>query len=98
MPCPIATMDALAREFLAACHAHNPGAPCLYVYCGRDYGWHVREGVYSWGEEESALNPFYDTSVPSSRETGPLLARHWLKQWGDLGESPKLRVEGSLVD
>ena len=43
-PCPIANMDNFNRAFLAVCHAHNPGAPC--VYCGRDYEWHVREGVF----------------------------------------------------
>ena len=44
----------LAREFLAQCHAEahyrsvkaeqQPPVPCLH--CGRDYPWHVREGVY----------------------------------------------------
>ncbi len=49
-------MDPLAREFLAQCHteAHHRSVqagqspvPCLH--CGRDYPWHVREGVY-WVE------------------------------------------------
>lgn len=52
-PCPIATMDAFGREFLAGCHAEAheravqaglESSPC--AYCGRDYEWHVREGVY----------------------------------------------------
>ncbi len=52
-PRPIATMDAFGREFLAACQGEAQGraveaglesVPCKY--CGRDYGWHVREGVY----------------------------------------------------
>ena len=51
--CPVGRMDAVAREFLAQCHAeaHHRSVkakevpvPCLY--CGRDYPWHVREGVY----------------------------------------------------
>ncbi len=54
-PFPIATMDVLAREFLAQCHAEahhrsvkaGPPVPCLH--CGRDYPWHVLEGVY-WRE------------------------------------------------
>ncbi len=55
-PCPVARMDPVAREFLAQCHAeaHHrsvlagvPPVPCLH--CGRDYPWHVREGVY-WRE------------------------------------------------
>ena len=53
VPCPIATMDAFAREFLAGCHAEAhelavqaglESSPC--AYCGRGYEWHVREGVY----------------------------------------------------
>ncbi|MCH8937447.1 MAG: hypothetical protein IIB90_17160 [Gemmatimonadetes bacterium] len=49
-------MDPLAREFLAQCHAEahhrsvkagQPPVPCLH--CGRDYPWHVLEGVY-WVE------------------------------------------------
>ena len=51
--CPVARMDPLAREFLAQCHAEahhrsvkagQPPVPCLH--CGRDYPWHVLEGVY----------------------------------------------------
>jgi len=46
-------MDPFAREFLAKCHAEahhrsvkagEPPVPC--VHCGRDYPWHVLEGVY----------------------------------------------------
>ena len=51
--CPILRMDPLAREFLAQCHAeaHHRSVkagvrPVGCLYCGRDYPWHVREGVY----------------------------------------------------
>ena len=55
-PFPIATMDALAREFLPQCHAEahhrsvmadEKPVPCLYG--SRDYLWHVLQGVY-WHE------------------------------------------------
>ncbi len=43
----------LAREFLAQCHAeaHHRSVkagqlPVSCLHCGRDYPWHVREGVY----------------------------------------------------
>ena len=46
-------MDPVAREFLAQCHAeaHHRSVkagvrPVGCLYCGRDYPWHVREGVY----------------------------------------------------
>ncbi len=54
--CPVAGMDPFSREFLAKCHAEahhrnvkagHPSMPC--IHCGRDYPWHVREGVY-WRE------------------------------------------------
>ncbi len=45
--CPVANMDEFSREFIGLCHAHNPSAPCMYVYCGRNFEWHVREGVYN---------------------------------------------------
>ena len=57
--CPVATMDSFSREFLAGCHAHNPGAPC--VYCGRDYEWHVWEEVYvrdGWLAPVEGVGPF----------------------------------------
>ena len=55
-PRPVLRMDPLAREFLAQCHAEanhrsvkagHPSMPC--IHCGRDYPWHVLEGVY-WVE------------------------------------------------
>ena len=63
-PCPIATMDAFAREFLAACHtearerAVQAGrASVACKYCGRDYQWHVREGVCWLYEDDSVATP-----------------------------------------
>ena len=65
-PCPIATMDAFGREFLAGCHAEaqeravqvgRDSSPCMYVNCGRDYEWHVREGVYWRYEDDPVTNP-----------------------------------------
>ena len=62
-PCPIATMDAHSREFLAPCHAEaheravqvgRESSPC--AYCGRDYEWHVREVVYERCEAEPPLD------------------------------------------
>jgi hypothetical protein len=46
-PFPVAAMDSFSREFLALCHAHNPAAPCMYLYCGRDYQWRVLRGLYT---------------------------------------------------
>ena len=69
-PCPIATMDAFSREFLAACHAHNPGAPCMYVYCGRDYEWHVREGVYGENQVGADLARERGTVAPPAAWAG----------------------------
>ena len=43
--CPVTAMDSFSREFIALCHQQS-NAPCMYVTCGRDYEWHVREGVY----------------------------------------------------
>ena len=45
-------MDEFSREFIALCH-QGSNAPCMY--CGRDYEWHVREGVY----EQVAFYSFY---------------------------------------
>ena len=52
-PCPVPRMDPLAREFLAQCHAeaHHRSVkagqpPVPSRHCGRDYPWHVLEGVY----------------------------------------------------
>ena len=42
-PCPVTAMDSFSREFIALCHQQS-NAACMY--CGRDYEWHVREGVY----------------------------------------------------
>ncbi len=55
MPLPIATMDPLAWEILAACHAEahrraveagRESVACKY--CGQDYESHVWEGAYCW--------------------------------------------------
>ena len=44
--CPVANLDAFAREFIALCHQQS-NAPCMYVNCGRDYVWHVLRGLYA---------------------------------------------------
>lgn len=74
--CPATRMDPLAREFLAKCHAEahhrsvkagQPPVPCLH--CGRDYPWHVLEGVY-WREGPGFGFALADRCRPQARHIG----------------------------